>query len=128
MSPERWQHINEIYLVARNLAPDSCAVYLEAVCGDDPDLRAAVMALVEAERPKDEEGGDLHRDAEVHLASSIQIIDALDLMDFSQSSDAEAKPVNGHFDAKIEASNKPKAVRRIKGLLKRRSRTPSGAG
>lgn len=56
MSPERWQHINELYLVARDLDPDSRAAYLEAVCGADRHLLAAVMSLIAVEEkdPRDE--------------------------------------------------------------------------
>ena len=46
MTPERWQHIDEIFQAAIELAPDERAPYFSSVCTGDAELQHQVETLL----------------------------------------------------------------------------------
>jgi len=50
MTPDRWQEIQALFLVAADLDPAAQAAYLAQACADAPSLRDDVVALLEADR------------------------------------------------------------------------------
>jgi eukaryotic-like serine/threonine-protein kinase len=50
MSPERWRQIDNIFSGAVDLPEREAANFLDSHCGDDPELRAEVEALLEVDR------------------------------------------------------------------------------
>ncbi len=46
MTPDRWQHVKQIYLQIRGEPPDRRVSALRALCGDDQQLRAEVESLL----------------------------------------------------------------------------------
>ncbi len=47
MSRERHQRLGELFSRARRLPPGERAAFLNEACGDDPELRAEVVSLLE---------------------------------------------------------------------------------
>jgi eukaryotic-like serine/threonine-protein kinase len=54
MTPERWEHIGEVYHAALELQPEQRAAFLGRACADDQELRHEVESLLAA----DESAGD----------------------------------------------------------------------
>ncbi|MEM1183094.1 MAG: tetratricopeptide repeat protein, partial [Acidobacteriota bacterium] len=57
LSAKRWRRLEEIFLQARECAPDARPALLERSCAGDPDLRAEVEAMLAAD-----EGAEQHLD------------------------------------------------------------------
>jgi serine/threonine-protein kinase len=54
MSPDRWQRVEELFFAALDHAPVERDAYLTLQCGDDPELRSQVDALIaSSEQPSD---------------------------------------------------------------------------
>src|ERR1051325_2626694 len=51
MTPERWRKIEEIFEAASERGPRERAVYLDAACAGDAELRAEVESLLEHRQP-----------------------------------------------------------------------------
>jgi serine/threonine-protein kinase len=49
MTPERWQHVGELYQAALELLPDQRTAFLNQACGEDRPLRREVESLLAAE-------------------------------------------------------------------------------
>jgi eukaryotic-like serine/threonine-protein kinase len=70
-SPDRWRRISSLFDEAVKLPPEERAAFLEAACGDDPDLKAQVARLLESadlaegflEKPLVSQAGPLLREA-----------------------------------------------------------------
>jgi hypothetical protein len=52
MTADDWQKIEGVYLDASALNPADRAAYLDRACGGDPELRAEVESLLEADRKR----------------------------------------------------------------------------
>ncbi len=50
MNPERWKKIQDLFLEARQYAPDKRAGFLKKACGDDHDLYREVYSLLESDQ------------------------------------------------------------------------------
>ncbi len=48
MTPERWQHIQDIFDHAADLTREERAKYVESRCVDDPELRLQVERLLDS--------------------------------------------------------------------------------
>ncbi|MHC5115256.1 MAG: tetratricopeptide repeat protein [Planctomycetota bacterium] len=56
MTPEEFQRVSDVFMRARALDPDARAVFLDDTCGDAPEIRTLVDAMLDAESAaKDED-------------------------------------------------------------------------
>ncbi len=67
ISPERWQRLASILDDALDLPPERRDAFLDTACPDDPDLRAEIEALIEA----DEEAGGFLDDSAAGFAQTL---------------------------------------------------------
>jgi eukaryotic-like serine/threonine-protein kinase len=53
MSPEKWHEISKIFNIALELKSSERAIYLDKICGDNPDFRREIESLLDANDQKD---------------------------------------------------------------------------
>ena len=73
MNPARWKRIQDVFLDAVELAPSQRAGFLDSECTGDPELRLEVEKLIESDRKRGSDVGDIIGSAAVEFAAEREV-------------------------------------------------------